>query len=287
MKRSFGGYGPGATGSPPPNVRQLPRLPRTPRPPREPEAPADEPAAGAPPTSLDGERSKVIRDGVAIGIATGAYGLSFGALSIAAGLSLVQTAALSLFMFTGASQFAFVGVAGEGGSALSGAATAVLLGSRNALYGLHLSRLLRPRGARKAATAQFVIDESSAMSLGRRTDELSRLGFWMAGLSVFVLWNLATIAGALGARALSDPKVLGLDAVAPAAFLALLAPRMTSIDVWAVAAAAGVLALLAVPFLPVGLPVLVAASAAALAGVAIGSRVAQPTDGAPNAAGER
>jgi predicted branched-subunit amino acid permease len=217
--------------------------------------------------SADEERSKVVRDGLAIGIATGAYGLSFGALSIAAGLSLVQTAALSLFMFTGASQFAFVAVVEAGGSPLSGAATACLLGSRNALYGLHLSSLLKLKGPRKALAAQFVIDESSAMSLGRRTTALARVGFWTSGLSVFVLWNLATLGGALGAQALSDPQVLGLDAVAPAAFLALLAPRMRTLDVWMVAAIAALLALAAVPLLPAGLPVLVAAGLATLAGL--------------------
>ena len=86
---------------------------------------------------------RVIRDALGIGIATGTYGLSFGALSTTAGLTLPQTCVLSLLMFTGASQFAFVGVVAAGGAPLAGATTAAQLGSRNALYGLHLARLLR------------------------------------------------------------------------------------------------------------------------------------------------
>src|SRR3954452_16234477 len=108
-------------------------------------------------------RSGVLGDWLAVGGAPGTYWLSFGALSAAAGLSVPQTCALSLLMFTGASQFALIGVVGSGGSPFAGAASALLLGLRNGLYGLRLSPLLRVRGLRKAAAAQLVIDESTAM----------------------------------------------------------------------------------------------------------------------------
>src|SRR5436305_10503607 len=106
------------------------------------------------------ERRAIIRDALGIGVATGAYALSFGAISVTAGLSIAQTCALSLLMFTGASQFAFVGVLGSGGSAWAGAATAALLGSRNALYGLRLSSLLALTGWRRLGAAQLGIDEA-------------------------------------------------------------------------------------------------------------------------------
>ncbi|MFI6361044.1 AzlC family ABC transporter permease [Streptomyces sp. NPDC050743] len=203
----------------------------------------------------------VIRDALGIGIATGTYGLSFGALSTTAGLTLPQTCVLSLLMFTGASQFAFVGVVAAGGAPLAGAATAALLGSRNALYGLHLARLLRMRLPRRLGAAQFVIDESAAMSLDTRNEPLARLGFWAAGLSVFGCWNIATLLGALGARALSNPSVLGLDVVAPAAFVALMAPRLRTPITWWAALIGAAVALTAVPFTPAGVPVLLAAAA--------------------------
>src|SRR5689334_12958576 len=105
-------------------------------------------------------RRGIVRDALGIGLASGAYAISFGAISAAAGLSLLQTCALSVLMFTGASQFALVGVVGAGGSVWAGAFAAALLGSRNALYSLRLSSLLDVRGWRRPLAAQFVIDEA-------------------------------------------------------------------------------------------------------------------------------
>ncbi len=212
------------------------------------------------------QRRSIVRDGVAVGIATGAYGLSFGAIGVASGLDVWQTAALSLLMFTGASQFAFVGVMASGGSPWSGTATAILLGTRNGLYALRLAPLLGWTGWRRAASAHLVIDESTAMSVNRRTPEESRVGFLSAGLAVFALWNLATVVGAIAGTALGDPRDLGLDAAVGAAFLALLWPRLGSrtnqvVGVLAVAVALGV-----VPVTPAGVPVLAAAVVAVVAG---------------------
>jgi predicted branched-subunit amino acid permease len=145
-------------------------------------------------------------------------------------------------------------VIGGGGSLVAGALTALLLGGRNALYGLRLSSLLRVHGARRAVAAQFVIDESAAMGITR-----GRAGFWATGVAVFICWNAGTAAGALGGNALSDPSAFGLDAAAPAAFLALLAPRLTGRSAQTTALAAAAAALIAAPLTPAGVPVLVAA----------------------------
>lgn len=203
-------------------------------------------------------RSPAVRDGLAMGLATGAYGLSFGALSVAAGLSVAQASVLSLLMFTGASQFALVGVLAGGGGPVAAAATALLLGSRNGLYGLHLSRLLGLGGWRRTLGAHLVIDESAGMAVRQVEAATARTAFWVTGLAVFGCWNVATLAGALGAHALADPAALGLDVVAPAAFLALLAPRMRTTAAWLVAVAAGAIALLSSPYVPAGVPVLLA-----------------------------
>lgn len=212
---------------------------------------------------MDARHRATVRDGVAIGLATGSYGLSFGALSVAAGLSPAQTCALSLLMFTGASQFAFVGVIAAGGGGFAGAATACLLGTRNALYGLHLSRLLPARAPARLVAAQLVIDESAALSLRAGDDSVARTGFWAGGVSVFVGWNVATLIGALGVGLLPDPGVLGLDVIAPAAFVGLLAPRMRGRRAWLAAAVAVVVALSTLPVAPAGVPVLLAAVAVA------------------------
>jgi predicted branched-subunit amino acid permease len=211
-------------------------------------------------------RHGVLRNAIAVGLATGAYGIAFGAAGAAAGLSTAQTCALSLLVFTGASQFALVGVLGAGGAPLAGVASALLLGARNTLYGLRLAEVLRRPGERfwsprRLGQAQLVIDESTAMAVAQPTPALTRLGFSATGLAVFVFWNLATLFGAAGAEILGDPALFGLDAAVPAAFLALLAPRLRTGRVEVrVAAAGAVIALIATPFLPPGVPVLLAAA---------------------------
>jgi len=205
-------------------------------------------------------RAVIVRDAVTIGVATGAYGLSFGAVSIAAGLSVLQAVALSTLMFTGASQFAFVASLAGGGSAWAGAATASLLGTRNAFYGLRLSPILPAALHRRMLAAHLVIDETTAMAVSRDAPHEARLAFWATGFAVFSLWNLGTLIGAVGAHALSNPRTLGLDAAAPAAFVALLAPRVTSATTRAIAAACVAVALFAVPLTPAGVPVLAAAA---------------------------
>jgi predicted branched-subunit amino acid permease len=230
-------------------------------------------------------RRRVIGNALGVGAATGAYGLSFGAISAAAGLSTLQTSALSALMFTGASQFAFVAIAATGANPFSGAGAAILVGTRNAFYGLRLASLLDAGGVRRCLAAHLVIDESTAMAVGQTNPDDGRLAFWATGLAVFVMWNLATLAGALGAHALADPKAAGLDAAAPAAFLALLAPRMRSRREWMLALAAAAVALALDPFTPAGVGLLVVAGLTiAAARVTRVARVAER--GGPGGAGD-
>lgn len=204
-----------------------------------------------------------------IGLATGAYALSFGAIAVASGLDVWQTQALSLGMFTGASQFALVGVLGAGGGTLAAVLTALLLGARNSLYALSLRPYLHSDHDswwRIAGRAQLTIDESTAMAIryppGSRE---ARHAFWMTGISIFVLWNIGTLIGALGAAALDDPRVLGLDAAVPAGFIALLWPRLRDRSAVALAVVSAAVAVALVPLLQPGLPVLSAALVAIVA----------------------
>ena len=192
--------------------------------------------------------------GLSIAAATGLYGISFGALAVAAGLSVGQAMALSLLMFTGGSQFAFIGVIAGGG-----AGSAALLGVRNAVYGMQLNAMVAPTGWRKAVAAQLTIDESAATAAGQQAPDEQRRGFWTAGVGVFVLWNLFTLLGAVLGDALGDPRRWGLDGAAVAAFLALLWPRLQQREPVALAVLCGVATALAVPLLPPGLPILLAA----------------------------
>jgi predicted branched-subunit amino acid permease len=212
---------------------------------------------------LDAATRSIVRDGILVGVATGAYGISFGAISVASGLDVWQTCALSMLVFTGASQFALVGVVAAGGSPLFGALSGLLLGTRNTLYGLKVAPMVDWPGGRRAAAAHILIDESSAMTITRSTREHARAGFLATGLSVFALWNLATLLGALAGESLGDPRTYGLDAAVGGAFLGLLWPRLESWRNRVAALLAAAVALWLVPLTPAGVPVL-AASVVAL-----------------------
>ena len=214
-------------------------------------------------------RPRYVRDGIVLGAAVGLFGVTFGVLATTAGFSVAQACAMSLLVFTGASQFAAVGVVGAGGSPASALASALLLASRNGIYGLALHRHLRGRLLRRLGAAHLVIDESTAMALGQPDPVDGERAFWVAGLSVFVFWNLGTLAGAMGGTALGDPETWGLDAAFPAGFIVLAAPHVRSVDGRVAAIAGAVIALVAVPLLPAGAPIVVASLGA---GVALGLR---------------
>lgn len=217
-----------------------------------------------------GRRRTAVRDGLAVGVATAAYGISFGALSVAAGLDVWQTCFLSLVMFTGGSQFALVGVLAGGGVAAGGSAiaTAALLGIRNVVYGMRMKPLVETHGGpfRRLAAAWLTIDESTAVALAQSDERSARVGFWVTGAVIFAGWNLTTLLGALIGDALGDTRAWGLDAAAAAAFLGLLWPRLKKFQAGAVAVAAGLVATITTPVLMPGLPVLVAAVVAVVVG---------------------
>lgn len=213
--------------------------------------------------------SPAVRVGLSIAVATGLYGISFGALAVAAGLSVWQAQALSLLMFTGGSQFAFIGVIAGGGAGSAAFTAATLLGVRNAVYGMQMNRMLGLRGARRLLGAQLTIDESAATASSQRDPAEQHRGFWTAGVGVFLLWNLFTAVGAIAGDALGDPRRWGLDGAAVAAFLALLWPRLRQRDAVAVAIVAALVTVLALPWVPAGIPIVLAAAVAAAWGALV------------------
>jgi branched chain amino acid efflux pump len=217
-------------------------------------------------------RSATLRDAVGLGVAVGLYGTAFGAAAATAGLSPLQALAASLLMFTGASQFALVGVLGAGGGAAAAVGSALMLGTRNTIYGVRLAPLLAPRSLwRRFGEAHWVIDETTAMAVSAPDRELGRLAFLATGATIFTLWNATTLVGALGAAALGPTAKAALDAVVPAAFLGLLWPRLRSSAPEAgrqrlVALGGAGIALALTPVVPAGVQVIAAVVAVALAG---------------------
>jgi predicted branched-subunit amino acid permease len=209
-----------------------------------------------------------VRDALSVSLTVGAYGVAFGAASVAAGFSVLQSCLFSLFTFTGASQFAAIGVVASGGPAVSAIATASMLGTRNALYGIQMAPILRVRGLRKILSAHVTIDESTGVSLSQapRGLEAMRVGFWVTGLGVFLFWNLFTLLGALGAKALGNPASWGLDAAVPAVFLGLVWPRLENNFLRLVSVISMAFAIVITPLLPSGLPIIATASVAIVMG---------------------
>ncbi|WP_051107798.1 AzlC family ABC transporter permease [Actinomadura atramentaria] len=224
---------------------------------------AAEYAAGE--TGTRTREANAVRDGLNIGFSSGISGLAWGAAAIPAGLSVQQACALSFLAFSGASQFAVAGVVAGGGGLLTGTLGAVLLAGRNALYGLRLADLLRVRGWRRATYAHFIVDETAAVATAQPDRATARLGFLATAIPIYALWNITTLLGALGASRLGDPKMYGLDLLGPAMFLALLWPRLSAGPVEVRVALTGALiAVVATPVMPTGVPIMVAALAALL-----------------------
>lgn len=212
------------------------------------------------------QRASVTRAAAGIGVYAGIFGLAFGAVAAAAGLSVLQAAALSAVMFTGASQFALVGILAAAGSPFAALAAALLLGLRNAFYGVSVAGIVRPRGLGRLLTAHLVIDETTAMAVAQADRRAGRYAFWATGICLCGMWNLGTLAGALIGSSINT-SALGLDAAAPAIFLALLWPQLSRKRAPGVALAAVALSLALVTITPAGVPIIAAAAVAIGAGL--------------------
>jgi predicted branched-subunit amino acid permease len=146
-----------------------------------------------------------------------------------------------------------------------------LLGSRNTLYSLRLAGLLQVRGLPRVALAQGVTDESTALALAQPDQASARDGFRATFVSLYLTWNAATLAGAIGAGSIGSPESFGLDVIAPAAFLALIWPRLASGRTERLVGAGGAtIAIVATPVVPPGAPIILAAAAALAGALATG-----------------
>ena len=217
--------------------------------------------------SVNPKKNQVDRTALSVAFTVGLYGAAFGAAGVTAGFSVLQSCLLSLLLFSGASQFAVVGIMGAGGAAVSAIATATLLGFRNTLYGLQMAPILKVKGFKRVLAAQITIDESTAVATLQDNDADRKRGFYLTGIGVYVFWNLFTFLGALGASAIGDPSVWGLDAAVPAAFLGLIWPRLKNKVQFLVSGIAIAWALLLTPLTPAGIPIITTVLLAIIFGV--------------------
>lgn len=207
-------------------------------------------------------RRRIHRQALSIAVALTPFGIVFGVACVEAGLGLAEAVGFSAIVFTGSAQFAAVGVLGDGGGAIAAISAGLLLNIRSLAFGLLLAPDLTGGVGTRALLSQLVIDESTAVATVQDGRRWRRYGFLAGGVAVFAIWNLSTVAGVLLASVGDDFIAdLGLDAAAPAAFLALLWPRLVGAEGAEgrrLAVAGGLIALAAIPLTPPGIPILLA-----------------------------
>jgi 4-azaleucine resistance transporter AzlC len=171
---------------------------------------------------------------------------------------------MSIFVFSGAAQFGALAVLNAGGSAGSAIAAGVLLNARYLAMGLALAPSLRGSALSRAAFAMTTVDSSwAAASRGDGTFDR----WYMVGASIpqYIGWVLGTVVGVLLGSHLGNPNALGLDALFPAFFIALLFAEVRGRRRLAAAGGGAGIALVLTPVVPAGLPILAAAAAAVAA----------------------
>src|SRR5690606_960429 len=206
----------------------------------------------------------LLRDAAAIGVAIFAIGVSFGAIAAAAGLPTWAVVAMSVLVFAGGAQCPAVGLVAAG-SPVGAVVGGLLLNARHLPFGFTVAEVVGSRWPARLLGSHLMVDEAVAFALAQPSPQRRRTAYWLAGATVFVVWNVGTGVGiALGAAA--DPAVLGLDAAFPAGLLALLAPSLGDRAAGRVAVVGAGVALLTTPVLPAGVPVLLALSGLVVAG---------------------
>jgi 4-azaleucine resistance transporter AzlC len=205
------------------------------------------------------------RAGVPYAIAGAVVALSFGVLARQAGFSAIGAIVMSAIVFAGSAQFAAIAIIAGGGGVGAAIVAAALMNSRFLSMGVALAPSLSGRALQRAAQGQTVVDASWAMA-NRGDGRFDRHFLFGASAVQYVTWMVGTTVGAVAGTGLGDPRALGLDAIFPAFFLALLLPELRDRRSRGVALGGALIALALVPLAPPGVPVL-AASAAALVGL--------------------
>ncbi|MDT0346425.1 AzlC family ABC transporter permease [Streptomyces litchfieldiae] len=191
-------------------------------------------------------------------LADAVVGASFGAIAVAGGLPAWVPVVMSLLVFAGAAQFAALGVVLAGGLPPAAVLTGLVLNARLLPFGLAVADALDGRWRARLLGAHLITDESLAFALRQPDGRRRRAAFWICGVVVFLCWNVGVVLGALAGGGIGDTDALGLDAAFPAVLLALVLPALSDRRTRRAALSGAAVAVAATPFLPAGLPVLLA-----------------------------
>jgi 4-azaleucine resistance transporter AzlC len=219
------------------------------------------------------------RDVALVCLADAIVGVSFGAITVSSGLPVWLPMMLSVAVFAGAAQFMFVGLVASGGNPIAAAVTGLLVNVRHVPFGFAVGDLLGKGWTRRVAGSHLMVDETVAFALGQRDPERGRAVYWACGISLFVCWNLGVMIGAFGGTVVNDTDAFGMDAAFPAVLLALVLPSLRDAATRRASLVGVVIALATAPFLPAGLPVLLALLG--LAAGLTGRREGEPVQAEP------
>lgn len=204
-----------------------------------------------------------LRAGLAFGVVVFLIAVSFGIVAepvLGPGASI----AMSVLVFAGASQFGAIAVLASGGNAAMAIGTGAMLNARFLPMGVAAAPAFRGGRLRRALEGQAILDTSWALA-ARGDGTFDRETMLAATLPQYLAWVLGTVVGVIFGGALGDPQALGLDAIFPAFFLGLLTAELRRRRALSAVLVGGAIALALTPFLPPGLPVLLASSAALIA----------------------
>jgi 4-azaleucine resistance transporter AzlC len=207
-----------------------------------------------------------LRDIALVCLADAIVGASFGAVTVSGGLHPWVPVAMSVLVFAGGAQFAAAGVVLAGGGPAAAVVAGLVLNARFLPYGFAVADVVAGKWWTRLPGAHLITDESVAFALRQHERERRRASFWTCGVALFLCWNAAVAAGVLAGTAVHDTAAFGLDAVFPAVLLALVLPALADRGTRNAALLGAVVAVAATPFLPAGLPVLLALAGLMLAG---------------------
>ncbi|HKN51599.1 MAG TPA: AzlC family ABC transporter permease [Amycolatopsis sp.] len=207
----------------------------------------------------------LVRDVGLVCLADALVGVSYGAIAVSSGFPIWLPMLMSLLVFAGASQFMFVGVVAAGGNPFAAVLAGLLVNARHVPFGFAVGDVLGKRWPGRVAGSHLMIDEAVAFALARDDARARRAAYWTCGIALFACWNLGVMVGAFAGTAISDTAAFGLDAAFPAVLLALVLPSLRDRAARLPVLIGVLVALSAMPFMPAGLPVLLA-----LAGLLVG-----------------
>ena len=190
-------------------------------------------------------------------LADALVGVSYGALAVSLGFELWVPLSLAILVLAGASEFLFIGIVAAGGSAMAAAIAGLLVNARLLAFGFSLDHQL-DRGWRRYLACHLMSDETVVFGISQQGDELNKKAYWLSGLGILCVWPLGVLFGGLIGSYIEDPKVLGLDAMFPAILIALVIPKFDTYKKWVRALSGACLSVASTPFLPIGVPALVA-----------------------------